>query len=110
MKIFKNIDEKFEDLGIVRDGSSRNKSYEKGYHHTEIVGLTKNKKQPISLFSKIHSSTQKDFVSANDITFEGIDKIRDKRLKQSSGIGFSSIEEKAIVEPDYSSNFKNDIV
>ena len=29
--------------------------------------------------------------------FEGIDKIRDKRLKQSSGIGFSSIEEKAIV-------------
>ena len=29
--------------------------------------------------------------------FEGIDKIRDKRLKQSSGIGFSSIEEKDIV-------------
>lgn len=29
--------------------------------------------------------------------FEGIDKIRDKRLKQSSGIGFSSIEQKAIV-------------
>ena len=27
------------------------------------------------MFSKIHSSTQKDFVSANDITFEGIDKI-----------------------------------
>ena len=73
--IIKPLGEKFEDLGIVRDGSSRNKSYEKGYHHTEIVGLTKNKKQPISLFSKIHSSTQKDFVSANDITFEGIDKI-----------------------------------
>ena len=73
--IIKPLEEKFEDLGIVRDGSSRNKSYEKGYHHTEIVGLTQNKKQPISLFSKIHSSTQKDFVSANDITFEGIDKI-----------------------------------
>ena len=73
--IIKPLGEKFEDLGIVRDGSSRNKSYEKGYHHTEIVGLTKNKKQPISLFSKIHSSTQKEFVSANDITFEGIDKI-----------------------------------
>lgn len=73
--IIKPLGEKFEDLGIVRDGSSRNKSYEKGYHHTEIVGLTKNKKQPISLFSKIHSSTQKDFVSANEITFEGIDKI-----------------------------------
>lgn len=73
--IIKPLGEKFEDLGIVRDGSSRNKSYEKAYHHTEIVGLTQNKKQPISLFSKIHSSTQKDFVSANDITFEGIDKI-----------------------------------
>lgn len=73
--IIKPLGERFEDLGIVRDGSSRNKSYEKGYHHTEIVGLTQNKKQPISLFSKIHSSTQKDFVSANDITFEGIDKI-----------------------------------
>ena len=73
--IIKPLGEKFEDLGIVRDGSSRNKSYEKGYHHTEIVGLTQNKKQPISLFSKIHSSTQKDFVSANEITFEGIDKI-----------------------------------
>lgn len=56
--IIKPLGEKFEDLGIVRDGSSRNKSYEKGYHHTEIVGLT-----------------QKEFVSANDITFEGIDKI-----------------------------------
>ena len=73
--IIKPLGEKFEDLGIVRDGSSRNKSYEKGYHHTEIVGLTQNKKQPISLFSKIHSSTQKEFISANDITFEGIDKI-----------------------------------
>ena len=73
--IIKPLGEKFEDLGIVRDGLSRNKSYEKGYHHTEIVGLTQNKKQPITLFSKIHSSTQKEFISANDITFEGIDQI-----------------------------------
>lgn len=75
--IIKPLGEKFEDLGIVRDGSSRNKSYEKGYHHTEIVGLTQNTKQPISLFSKIHSSTQKEFISANNITFEGIDKVVD---------------------------------
>lgn len=73
--IIKPLGEKFEDLGIVRDGSSRNKNYEKGYHHTEIVGLTQNKKQPISVFSKIHSSSQKDYVSANTITFEGIDKV-----------------------------------
>ena len=73
--VIKPLGQKFEDLGIVRDGSSRKKSYEKGYHHTEIVGLTKNMKQPISIFSKIHSSTQKDFVSANSITYEGLDKI-----------------------------------
>ena len=34
--------------------------------------------------------------------FEGIDKIRDKRLKQSSSIGFSSLEEKAIVINNHS--------
>ena len=73
--VIKPLGNKFENLGIVRDGSSRSKSYEKGYHHIEIVGLTKNMKQPISIFSKIHSSTQKDFVSANSITYEGLDKV-----------------------------------
>ena len=73
--IIKPLGQKFENLGIVRDASSRKKSYEKGYHHTEIVGLTKNMKQPISIFSKIHSSVQKDYVSANNITYEGLDKV-----------------------------------
>lgn len=73
--IVKPLGEKFENLGIVRDGSSRKKSYEKGYHHTEIVGLTKDMKQPISIFSKIHSSTQKEFISNNRITYEGLDKV-----------------------------------
>ena len=68
--IVKPLGEKFEDLGIVRDGYSRKKSYEKDYHHTEIVGLTKNMKQSISIFSKIHSSTQKDFISNNNVTYE----------------------------------------
>ncbi len=73
--IIKPLGKKFEDLGIVRDGSSQRKSYEKGYHVTEVVGLTKNMKQPISMFSKIHSSTSKDYVSSNAITFEAIDSI-----------------------------------
>lgn len=73
--IIKPLGQKFEALGIVRDGSSRNKAYEKGYHHTEIVGLTEKKKQPISLYSKIHSTTSKDYVSANDETYRGIDKV-----------------------------------
>lgn len=62
--IVKTLGEKFEDLGIVRDSSSINKNYGKGYHHTKIVGLTQNMKQPISIFSKIYSPTQKDYVSA----------------------------------------------
>ena len=32
--VTKPLGEKFEDLGIVRDGSSKTKNYEKGYHHT----------------------------------------------------------------------------
>ena len=31
--------------------------------------------QPISVFSKIHSSTSKEYVSSNTITFEGLDKV-----------------------------------
>ncbi len=62
-------------MGIVRDSSSQSKSYEKGYHVTEIVGLTENMKQPISMFSKIDSSTSKDYVSSNSITFEAIDSV-----------------------------------
>ena len=73
--IVKPLGKKFEDLGVVRDGSSRKKNYEKGYHHTEIVGLTKDMKQPISIFSKIHSSTQKEFISNNSVTYEGLDKV-----------------------------------
>ena len=75
--IIKPLGEKFEDLGVVRDGSSQKKNLEKGYHHTEIVGLTENMKQPISIFSKIHSSTSKDYISSNNITYEGIDKVVD---------------------------------
>lgn len=58
--IVKPKGKKFEDLEIVRDGSSEKKEYKNGYHHTEIVGLTENMKQPISVFSKVHSSTSKD--------------------------------------------------
>ena len=73
--IIKPLGNKFENLGIVRDGSSKNKIFEKGYHHTEIVGITQNMKQPISIFSKIHSSTQKEFISANSVTYEGLNKV-----------------------------------
>lgn len=65
---------KFESLGIVRDGSestSTKNVYKKGYHVTEACVLTTNH-HPVSIFSKIHSSTEKDYKSANTITFDAM--------------------------------------
>lgn len=65
---------KFESLGIVRDGSEstdKKNVYKKGYHVTEAVTITRNR-QPVSIFSRIHSSVEKDYVSANAVTFEAI--------------------------------------
>ncbi|WP_455773952.1 hypothetical protein [[Ruminococcus] lactaris] len=53
---------RFESPGIVRDGSestSTKKVYKKGCHVTEACVLTTNH-HPVSIFSKIHSSTEKD--------------------------------------------------
>lgn len=63
---------KFESLGIVRDGSkstSIKSVYKKGYHVTEACALTAGN-HPVSIFSKVHSSVQKDYKSANTITFD----------------------------------------
>lgn len=75
--ITKPLGEKFEDLGLVRDGSSKNKTYEKGYHHTEVIGLTQKNRQPISVYSQIHSSKTKDYISANNETFKALDTVID---------------------------------
>ena len=67
---------KFESLGRVRDGSeSTNKKsvYQKGYQVTEATVLTKNK-HPVSIFSKIYSSSEKDFVSSNHETFSAMER------------------------------------
>ena len=67
---------KFEALGLVRDGSrctgTRN-VYQKGYHVTEACVLTKDS-HPVSIFSKIHSSKEKNFTSANDVTFSAMER------------------------------------
>lgn len=67
---------KFEALGIVRDGSestSAKNVYKKGYHVTEACVLTSSN-HPVSLFSQIHSSHEKDYKSANTITFQAIER------------------------------------
>ena len=65
---------KFEALGIVRDASQSTSSknvYKKGYHVTEACILTTNN-HPVSIFSHIHSSSEKAYKSANSITFDAI--------------------------------------
>lgn len=67
---------KFESLGIVRDGSestSPKNVYKKGYHVTEACVLTTSN-HPVSIFSKIHSSAEKGYKSANVITFEAMEQ------------------------------------
>ncbi len=67
---------KFEALGIVRDGSKSTNTksvYEKGYHVTEACAIINNG-QPVSIFSKIHSSKEKNFTSINDITFSAMER------------------------------------
>lgn len=67
---------KFEALGIVRDGykSTDTKTiYQKGYHVTEACVLTDNN-HPVSIFSEIHSSQEKNFTSINDVTFSAMER------------------------------------
>ena len=67
---------KFEALGIVRDGSESTATksvYKKGYHVTEACVLTASS-HPVSIFSHIHSSQEKDYKSANTITFHAIEQ------------------------------------
>ncbi len=67
---------KFESLGWVRDGSestSTKNVYKKGYHVTEATVLTSSH-HPVSLFSGIHSSAEKNFTSINDITFSAMER------------------------------------
>ena len=67
---------KFEALGLVRDGSrstDKKNVYEKGYHVTEACVLTKNN-HPVSIFSQIHSSKEKNFTSINNITFSAMER------------------------------------
>lgn len=70
--INKEYSKKLEDLDRVIDASSQDKKIVNGYHVCEATVLTKNKKQPMSLYSKIYSCKSKDFISKNTYTIESI--------------------------------------
>ena len=74
--IVKSYGYKFEALGMVRDGSKSSGTknvYQKGYYVTEACVLTKSS-HPVSIFSQIHSSKEKNFTSINDITFSAMER------------------------------------
>ena len=67
---------KFEALGMVRDGSKSNNTknvLEKGYHVTEACVITESN-HPVSIYSRIHSSNEKNFISANNFTFNAMER------------------------------------
>jgi hypothetical protein len=65
---------KFEKLCLVRDGSKSSNTkniYTKGYHVTEACAMLDNG-HPVSIFSRVHSSADKNFSSVNTVTFSAV--------------------------------------
>lgn len=75
--VIKPYGKKFEALGRVRDGSSKDNKIEQGYTVTEMVGLTAKTKHPVSLFSHLHSSKEKGYKSSNKVLFQGLNQVID---------------------------------
>ena len=76
--INKECSSKLEDLCIVRDASSKQEKYVNGYMVCEYVALTEKTQTPVSLYSKIYSTTSNGFVSENDETIKGEDAVNKK--------------------------------
>lgn len=73
--INKEYSNKLEDLCYIRDASSQIERIVSGYKVCEYAALSKNKKQPISLYSKLYSTTSKNFISENKETIDGEEKV-----------------------------------
>jgi len=83
---------KLEALGLVRDGSKSTDAknvYEKGYHVTEACVLTKSS-HPVSIYSRIHSSRERNFSSSNTVTFEAMERAAALFGKAKKGSSFST--------------------
>ena len=84
--INKEYSRKLEDLDRVIDVSSPDKRIVNGYHVCEATMLTKNEKQPISVYSKIYSCKSQNFRSKNDYTLESIKAVEELVGEQFIGI------------------------
>lgn len=62
-------------LDRIIDASSQDKKILNGYRVYEVIVLTKNEKQQISIYSKIYSCKNKNFISKNTYTLESINSV-----------------------------------
>lgn len=88
----------FEDLDRVIDGSSLTKEVKPGYHMCEATMLSKEEKQPISLYSKIYSSKSKNYKSNKAYTIESINKVRRVLNKNFIGVLDRGYDDNKIIE------------
>lgn len=75
-EVVKKYGRKFEDLCKVRDASSLKNDTFPGYHICEATVVTKNERQPISLYSHIYSTESDGFKSMNDETIKSIREVK----------------------------------
>lgn len=73
--INKEYSKKLEDLCVVRDASSQVERYVNGYKVCEYTALSEIMKTPMSLYSKIYSTTSDNFKSENDETIQGENEV-----------------------------------
>ena len=101
--INKEYSKKLEDLDRVIDASSPDKRIVNGYHVCEATILTKNEKQPMSIYSEIYSCKSKDFESKNKYTMESI-KAAEDLVEDFTGIFDRGYDDNKII--DYMSKHK----
>lgn len=74
--IGKKYAEKLENIDRIKDGSTG--GYTQGYNTIEVVGLTKNEKQPIPVYTRVFSAKEEKFISANIEYLNAIKYLKEK--------------------------------
>lgn len=72
---------KMEALSKVRDGSTGEIGM--GYHSIGVAALTPERKQPIGVYTRVYSASEKDFVSADEETLKAL-KFLGRHFKKSN--------------------------
>ena len=96
--INKESSKKLEDLDRIIDASSKDKRIVNGYHVCEATVLTKNEKQPISIYSEIYSCKSKTFESKNKYTMDSIKRTEELLGDKFIGIFDRGYDDKKIIE------------